>query len=482
MNDGILQEGLFIDGKSQAAVSGEVREIINPATESVIAVVADGGPDDVNIAVDRAEVAFRKSWKKCHSRDRTKMLLKLAGLIRSHSESLAVLESRNTGKPIRDARGEINLAADCFEYYAGAINKIGGQTVPVSSQGVNMTFREPIGICGLIVPWNFPLVITAWKVAPALAMGNCVILKPATQTPLSALQLGRLALEAGIPPGVFNIIPGEGNQAGEAIVRHPGVRKIAFTGSTTVGKDVMRLAAEHIKPVTLELGGKSANIVFADADVEKAIDGAVWSVLGNAGQDCCARSRLLVEKSLYPSFVDALAEKFGTVKLGEPLDESTEMGPLITRQHRERVEKYIELGQSEGANLRCGGDAPGFDSGYYLNPTLFTDVTPKMYIMQEEIFGPVLCATPFEDEVDAIRIANESIYGLSGSVWTRDGGKALRVARAVETGVISINSAHSVHLETPFGGMKESGIGRELGLAVLDNYCELKSVYFHTEE
>jgi len=484
MDKNILHEQLLIDGKRCPSLSGRTSSIINPANSTLLAEVAEGGAEDIAVAVESAHRAFdsRSPWRKMNSRERTRALLRLSVLIRDHADELSLLESQNTGKPIRDARDEVNLAADCFEFYAGAINKVGGQTIPVAARGVSMTFREPVGVCGLIVPWNFPIAITSWKVAPALSMGNVVVVKPASQTPLTALRVGELALEAGVPPGVFNVVTGSGSVAGEALVRHPLVRKISFTGSTEAGSQVMRLAADDIKRVTLELGGKSANLVFADADLERALRSAASSLLGNAGQDCCARSRLLVEKSIYENFVGKLTELFQKVQVGDPLDEQTEMGPLISKSHREKVESYVQVGKAEGASLETGGGRPedgATANGSFLNPTLFADVQPTMRIFQEEIFGPVLCVTPFKDETEAIALANDSLYGLSGSIWTRDIERALRVARAVQTGVLSINSGNSVHLEAPFGGVKRSGVGRELGMAVLDHYSEMKSVFIH---
>lgn len=477
----MTRENLLIDGKRIPALSGQTAKVFNPATGDILADVADAGAEDIDSAVQRAHRAFTAGpWRNLNSRERTRLLLNLAQLIRENVEELANLETRNVGKPIREARDEVNLAADCFEYYAGAINKVGGQTIPVAAPGVSMTFREPIGVCGLILPWNFPIVIASWKIAPALAMANTVVVKPAEQTPLTVLRLGELALAAGIPAGVLNVVPGRGEVAGEALVKHPVVRKISFTGSTEVGRKVMKLAADDIKRVTLELGGKSANIIFADADFDKALPAAVSSVLGNAGQDCCARSRLLLEKPIYDEFVSRLAELFKQVRLGDPQNEDTEMGSLISQKQQERVLNYVESGKNEGASLVCGGEPPAgeeFKKGFFLKPTLFTDVHGEMCIAREEIFGPVLCAIPFETEDDAIAIANKSTYGLSGAIWTKDIERALRVARAIETGVISINSGHSVHLEAPFGGVKQSGVGRELGLAALDHYSELKSVF-----
>lgn len=427
-------------------------------------------------AVDAAQRAFRGEWRKVSSRSRGQLLFRLANLIRDNAEELAQLESRNVGKPIRDSREEVGLAANCFEYYAGATNKISGQTIPGAAPGVLMTFREPIGVCGVIVPWNFPIAITSWKVAPALAMGNTVVLKPAEQTPLTALRLARLALEAGFPEGVFTVVTGSGSVAGEALVRNPLVRKIGFTGSTEVGSRVMRIASDDLKRVTLELGGKSANIIFDDCDFARAVASAVSSSLGNAGQDCCARSRLLVQKSIYDRFAKAVVEAFERVNVGDPLADETEMGPLVTASHRDRVLEYVERGKEEGATLATGGTVRA-GRGTYLEPAVFLDAKPDMKIVREEIFGPVVAAMPFGDEEDAVALANDSAYGLSGSIWTRDIGRAMRVARAVETGNLSINSGSSVHLEAPFGGVKQSGLGRELGLQALDHYSEWKTVY-----
>jgi len=468
-------ELLFIGGDRRSAISGDAYPLTDPATGEAWMEVAAGGVEDIDRAVKLAE-QMRSPWRKVNSRERTRILLNLSALLRSHLEELAQLESRNVGKPIREAREEVELAADCFEYYAGAINKVGGQTIPVAAAGTGLTFREPLEVCGMIAPWNFPLAITAWKVAPALAMGNTIVLKPASLTPLSALRLAELASEAGVPPGVFNVVPGAGSVVGDALIRHPLVRKISFTGSTEIGAQVMRLAADDIKRVTLELGGKSANLVFADADLDKAAPKAMWSVLGNAGQDCCARSRLLVQRPIYAEFLQRLIQQFQALKLGQPLDEQTEIACLVSIQQRDRVLDYITIGQQEGATLACGGTIPT-ETGAYLQPAIFANVHPDMRIAREEIFGPVLSVIPFDTEEEAVAIANNSVYGLSGSIWTKDISRALRVAKAIETGVISINTGHSVHLEAPFGGVKRSGLGRELGLAALDHYSEMKTVF-----
>jgi acyl-CoA reductase-like NAD-dependent aldehyde dehydrogenase len=448
--------------------------VIEPATEEVLAELPQAGVEETDAAIARAREAF-PAWRKVAPGDRAALLRSVASRVRDRAEDLARLEARNVGKPISDARGEVGMVADVFDYYAGAPERLLGDTIPVAG-GVDFTFREPLGVVGLITPWNFPLAIVSWKLGPALAAGNTVVLKPAELTPLTALELERIVVEAGIPEGVFNVVVGQGRVVGERIVEHPDVAKVAFTGSTDVGRRIAARAAESIKRVTLELGGKSANVIFADADLERAASAAPMAVFGNAGQDCCARSRILVERSALDRFMDALEEAVEAIRVGDPLDDSTEMGPLISAGQRESVASFA----NGEAPIAIRGSAPE-GKGYWFPPTVLCPVSNDDRAAREEIFGPIACVIPFRDEDEAVRLANDTIYGLSGSVWTRDGARALRVARAVDTGVMSINSNNSVRVTTPFGGFKQSGTGRELGPHALEHYTELKNVYYATE-
>jgi len=473
---------MVIGGETVDAADGKTFEIVNPATGKVIATAPLGGKEDVDRAVKAAQDAFDapKGWSSFAAGKRGRTLAKFADLIKKSSEELAQLESRNTGKPITSARGEIIGASLVFDYYAGAANKLFGQTIPVSKPGIDMTLREPIGVVGLIVPWNFPLLMASWKLGPALAAGNTCILKPASLSPMTALRIGELALEAGFPPGVINVVTGPGGTAGAAIAGHPGIGKVAFTGETTTGQEIMRLASNNVKKISLELGGKSPNVVYADADLERFAAESPYSVFDNCGQDCCARSRILVERSAHERVVELFAEATRNVKVGDPADDATEVGTLVSFKQRDRVKDYIEIGLGEGANLVIGGEAPtdpALANGAYLMPAVFDAVGNDMRVAREEIFGPVVTVIPFDTEAEAIRLANATPYGLSGSVWSRDIGKALRTAKGIQAGVLSVNSNSSVHTEAPFGGYKMSGIGRELGMAAIDLYTETKNIF-----
>jgi acyl-CoA reductase-like NAD-dependent aldehyde dehydrogenase len=447
--------------------------VIEPATEVVLQEVRRSDAGDVDAAVDRAKAAF-PAWRAVAPPERASLLFTLATALAAHGEELAQLEARNAGKPIGDARGEMEMVAATFRYYAGAPERPLGDTIPVTG-GHAFTVREPLGVVGLIVPWNFPLVIASWKLAPALAAGNTVVLKPAELTPLSALRFEQIAAEAGIPAGVVNVVVGPGSVCGKRLVEHPDVAKIAFTGSTEVGRSIAAGAAGTIKRVTLELGGKSPNVVFADADLEAAAAAAPMAVFGNAGQDCCARSRILVQDSGLDEFMEALEHAVTAIRVGDPLDESTQMGPLISSAQRETVSSFLD----GDAPVAIRGSAPE-GPGYWFPPTVLCPVDPSARVAREEIFGPVAAVIPFADEEQAVRLANDTIYGLSCSVWSGDGARALRVARAIDSGVVSINSNTSVRVSTPFGGFKQSGYGRELGPHALDAYTEVKSIYYAT--
>jgi acyl-CoA reductase-like NAD-dependent aldehyde dehydrogenase len=442
--------------------------VLNPATEQPIAELDQAGVEETDAAVARALAAF-PSWSAVAPGDRARLLRRLAAAVEDNLEELARLESANVGKPIGDARGEVGMVADVFHFYAGAVDKHHGATIPVAG-GVDMTFREPLGVVGLIVPWNFPIAIASWKLGPALACGNTVVLKPAELTPLTALRLAELALEAGLPEGVVNVVVGPGSVVGNRLVEHPDVAKIGFTGSTEVGRSVMQGAAGTIKRVTLELGGKSANVVFEDADLEKAAAAAPYAVFGNAGQDCCARSRILVQKSVYDRFLDHLVAATKRVKVGDPSLDETEMGPLISAQHRSDVAGYVD-----GEPVLFRGEVPAGDGFYF--PCTLVEASNGDRIAREEVFGPVAAVIPFADETEAVRLANDTPFGLSGSIWTENGARALRVARGIQAGVLSVNSNTSVRVSTPFGGFKQSGFGRELGMHALEGYSEVKNVF-----
>ena len=473
---------MIIGGEAVDAADGQTFDVVNPATGDVIATAPLGGREDVDRAVAAARTAFdeRKGWPTWAAGKRGRTLAKFAALVKKESEALAQLETRNVGKPITSSRGEVIGASLVLDYYAGAANKIYGQTIPVGRPGIDMTLREPIGVVGLIVPWNFPISMASWKIGPALAAGNTAILKPASYSPLTALRLGELALEAGIPPGVLNVVTGPGGTAGASIAAHPGIGKVAFTGETTTGQEIMRLASGNVKKISLELGGKSPNVVFADADLEKFARESPYSVFDNCGQDCCARSRILVERSVHDRVVELFAEATSKVVVGDPLDDATQVGTLVSEKQRERVADYVEAGTAEGARIVVGGgrpDDPALARGAYFLPTVFEGVTNDMKIAREEIFGPVVSVIPFDTEEEAVALANATPYGLSGSIWSRDIGRALRTAKGIQAGNLSINSNNSVHTEAPFGGYKMSGIGRELGMAALDLYTETKNVY-----
>jgi acyl-CoA reductase-like NAD-dependent aldehyde dehydrogenase len=446
--------------------------VLNPATEQPIVELDEAGVEEADEAVARAKAAF-PAGRDVAPAARAGLLRKVATLVEENAEQLARIESENVGKPISGARAEVGMVADVFHFYAGAVEKHYGETIPVAG-GVDMTFREPLGVVGLIVPWNFPLNIASWKLGPALACGNTVVLKPAELTPLSALRLRELMDEAGIPNGVVNVLVGKGSVVGQRVVEHPEVAKIGFTGSTEVGREVMKAAAAGtIKRVTLELGGKSANVVFADADLERAAASAPYAVFDNAGQDCCARSRIFVQRSAYDRFLELLIAATDAVKVGDPKSEETEMGPLISAEQKERVSSYVD------GNVVFRGNAP--DSPGFWFPCTLVEASNDDRVAREEVFGPVAAVIPFEDEQDAVELANATPYGLSGSIWTRDGARALRVARGIDSGVLSINSNSSVRVSTPFGGFKQSGFGRELGMHALTGYSEVKNVYFATE-
>ncbi len=467
---------LFVDGAYHDSHSGRRTQLINPATESVLCEVAAADADEAGAAVESAHRAWENGWRDLAPGKRAAILFAVAHRLREHLEEIAQLEMRQIGKPISDARDEAGLGARVFEYYAGAISRFGGETLPVARGGFDFTLRQSLGVVAAIVPWNFPFPIACWKAAPALAAGNCVVLKPASISPLTALKLGELAHAAGLPPGVLQIVPGPGGAIGEALITHPRVRKVSLTGSTEVGRRAMELAARDFKRVSLELGGKSPNIVFADADWQLAADTSPLSVFANTGQDCCARSRVFVERPIYDQFVERFVAATKKLVVGDPTQPETQLGPLASANQRATVEEFLADARKCGAKFACGGGRPQ-SRGFYLEPTVLLEVGLTDRCWREEIFGPVVCLAPFDEEAAMLEAVNDSPFGLSGSIWTNDLRRALRVARRVESGVLSINSHSSVHVEAPFGGYKQSGIGRDLGMTALEGYTELKNVY-----
>ena len=472
---------LLIDGKWVDAKSGKTFETIDPTTGTVLARVAEADAADVDLAVRAARKAFEGGWSESKPSERSRLLNRIADLLEEHADELAQLETLDNGKPIFESRNvDVPGAIEVFRYYAGWPTKIYGETNPSDPDFFSFTLREPVGVCGQIIPWNFPLMMATWKIAPALACGNTVVLKPAEQTPLTALRLAELLLEAGVPDGVVNVLPGFGETAGAAIASHPGVDKVAFTGSTEVGKLILKASAGNLKRVSLELGGKSPNIVFADADQDAATVGALMGIFFNQGQVCCAGSRLFVQEQLYDEFTDKVGAFAQHVKLGAPLDPETRMGPLVSAEQYDRVKGYLKVGKEEGAKVKAGGEAAtegAMAKGYFVKPTVFTGVKNSMRIAQEEIFGPVVAAIPFKDERDAVFQGNDTVYGLAAGVWTRDVSKAHKIARALKAGTVWVNCYNQMEPSSPFGGYKQSGFGRELGKHSLELYTQIKQVW-----
>ncbi len=476
-------KNLLIGGRWEPASSGKTFETLNPADGTSLAQVAEGGAQDIDRAVAAARKALTGPWSKLSPAEREKVLHRLADLVEKHGEELAQLETLDNGKTIREAKGgDLPLAIGLLRYFAGWPTKITGETVPVSvpyypgAKFFHYTVREPVGVVGAIIPWNFPLLMAVERIAPVLACGNTLVLKPAEQTPLSALRLGELILEAGIPEGVVNVVPGFGPTAGAALASHPGVDKITFTGSTEVGREIVKASAGNLKRLSLELGGKSPNIVFADADLEAAAKGMFMGIFYNQGQCCSAGSRVFVEKSKFDGLVDALVQRAKTVRQGPGIDPKTQMGPLVSAEQQKRVLGYVEAGRKEGARLLCGGEK-GAGTGYFVQPTVFTDVKDEMRISREEIFGPVLTVSPFESMDEVVGRANGTDYGLVAGVWTKDVKKAHQMAQALKAGTVWINCYHFVDAAAPWGGVKQSGYGREKGQYALENYTQLKSVW-----
>jgi acyl-CoA reductase-like NAD-dependent aldehyde dehydrogenase len=471
--------GLFIDGELREPASGEIRELREPATGVALARAAMAGNDDIDRAVEAARAALDGPWGKTPPTERSRLLHALADAVQANRKELAELETRNVGKAISSVKGEVATAAENFRFFASALATIAGRSHPIGGSLLFYSLREPVGVCAQIVPWNYPVMMTAWKLAPALAAGCTVVLKPDPQTPLTALRLGELATEVGIPPGVVNIVPGDGPTTGAYLVSHPGVDKVSFTGSTRSGSEVMRLASEPVKRISLELGGKSPNIVFADANLDDAVPSSAYAIYYSAGQSCDARSRILVEESVYDEFVTRLADAAGRVKVGDPFDAETQMGSLISEAHRDKVHGYVEQGRGEGAEVMTGGSPMDGDGAFY-PATVLAQVKSPMVVAQEEIFGPVVVAIPFSDEKEAIAIANDSQYGLVGTVWSQDPAKGHRVAARLKTGLVGINMPYTAFPGIPFGGYKQSGFGRETALETLDMYLESKGVIVNT--
>ncbi len=478
---------MYLDGQFLEAGNNQTRAIYNPAQGEVMAQVPEATVADVEKAIAAARREFDEGeWPNLAPARRGRILLKIAEAIRSRAEELARLETMNMGKPLSESRGDIADAADSFEYYGGLANKITGEVNPISGRALDFTLKEPVGVCGQIIPWNFPLMMAAWKIAPALAAGCTVILKPAEQTPLTALKLAEILDSiAELPKGVVNIITGDGPTVGAALVKSHDIDKIAFTGSTEVGKWILKTAAEtNLKKVTLELGGKSPNIFFADADFEMAIAGAVFGIFYNQGEVCSAGSRILVEKSIHQKLVEAMAERAKQIRMGDGLDSNTKMGPLVTAEHRARVESYVRIGKEGGAKLVCGGNRPGgsLSRGFYIEPTIFDNVDFNSRLAQEEVFGPVVAIIPFENEKEAIRLANHTQYGLAAGVWTKDFTKAMQLVKKIRAGIVWVNHYHPAPMEAPWGGYKQSGIGRELGKYGIENYLQTKQVYINLNQ
>jgi len=471
---------LFINGRWVDSVSGKTFDTLNPATEKVITSVAEGDSADIDLAVAAAREAFENGpWKKTDARDRGRILLKIAGLIERNKDELALLDTLDNGKPINETtKADIPLVIDCFLYYAGWADKIHGETIPVRGDFFNYTLREPVGVVGQIIPWNFPLLMAAWKIAPALACGNTIVLKPAEQTPLSALRLGEICQEAGLPDGVLNIVTGYGPTAGAALAEHMDVDKIAFTGGSATGRIIMQAASKNLKRISLELGGKSPNIVFADSDIDSAVDGAMTGIFFNQGEVCCAGSRLFIEKSIHEEFIDKLSNKAANMRVGNPEDTGTQMGAQVSKEQFDKILGYIETGKQEGAKLVTGGERCG-ERGYFIKPTIFDAVDNNMRIAKEEIFGPVVSAITFDDVSEVVKQGNLSIYGLAAAVWTKDIKKAHRLARDLKAGTIWINTYNAFDAASPFGGFKQSGFGRELGVHALELYTHVKSVWIN---